>query len=88
VHAIVSGRVQGVGFRDFVLRRAEAQELSGWVRNMTDTRQVEFEAQGPERAVDDLIRAVHEGPLSARVTSVVVDSLPLHSSEEVGFEIR
>lgn len=65
----VSGRVQGVGFRWFVRRTAEALELAGWVRNSGDGS-VELAVEGPERGVAALIDAVREGPEGAHVEAV------------------
>jgi acylphosphatase len=50
---VVSGRVQGVGFRYFVVREAEALSLAGWVRNLPDGR-VEVLASGDDGPVDVL----------------------------------
>ncbi len=88
IHAVVTGRVQNVGFRMWVLNRAEAQGLTGWVRNAIDSRKVELEAQGDEHAVDDLVRDLHEGPPSARVVSVDVDSRPLDTHDDHAFHLR
>jgi acylphosphatase len=73
VYAVVTGRVQNVGFRYWALHRAEAQGLSGWVRNAADSRRVEIEVQGDDVAVEDLVRSLHEGPPSARVTAVALE---------------
>jgi acylphosphatase len=69
VHLVVRGRVQGVGFRYFVLRRAESLGLAGWVRNRPDGA-VEAEAEGPRTALERLIEAVGNGPSGARVVAV------------------
>ncbi len=66
---IVDGRVQGVGFRYFVLREARALGLSGWVRNLPDGR-VEVLAGGEPDAVAALEGRLWEGPPHARVASV------------------
>jgi acylphosphatase len=87
MRAIVRGRVQGVGFRYFVLRRAEALGLRGWVRNLPDGRQVEIEAEGAEEAVESLLAAVRQGPLGARVDEVVVESLPPREGGADGFAV-
>jgi acylphosphatase len=88
VHAVVSGRVQGVGFRAFVAHWAESQGLAGWVRNLPYSRQVELEVQGPDDAVDDLIRGVGDGPLGARVESVISEPCPLDRGGDMGFHVR
>jgi len=66
---LVHGRVQGVGFRWFVLRRAEALGLAGWVRNL-DSGAVEIVAMGREASLDDLEAAIRKGPPGAHVTDV------------------
>ncbi len=66
---IVSGRVQGVGFRYFVVREAEALGLAGWVRNLPDGR-VEVLASGDEAAVDVMGGRLWQGPPHARVGAV------------------
>ncbi len=66
---IVNGRVQGVGFRYFVVREAQALGLSGWVRNLPDGR-VEALASGDADAVNALEGRLWEGPPHARVAAV------------------
>jgi acylphosphatase len=66
---IVSGRVQGVGFRFFVLEAAEAEGLSGWVTNRPDG-DVEVFAEGDRDAVDRLEGRLRSGPPAARVETV------------------
>ncbi len=58
---VVSGRVQGVGFRWFVRNAARELGLTGWVRNLADGR-VEAEASGPPEALDAFERRLREGP--------------------------
>ncbi len=69
LHAIVRGDVQGVGFRYFVQRRAHQLGLSGWVRN-NDDGTVELVAEGSRGALDQLRRALEDGPRLARVDRV------------------
>jgi acylphosphatase len=69
LHAVVDGRVQGVGFRDFVARSASALSLSGWVRNRWEGT-VEVTAEGPRLALEDLLAALRRGPRMAEVTSL------------------
>jgi acylphosphatase len=66
---LVSGRVQGVFFRDRCRREAEAAGVAGWARNLPDGR-VEVVAEGELEAVERLQRWCREGPPRARVTSV------------------
>jgi acylphosphatase len=69
LHAIVRGDVQGVGFRYFVQRHARQLGLTGWVRN-NDDGTVELVAEGAREKLDDLRRAVEEGPRGATVDRV------------------
>jgi acylphosphatase len=73
---VVHGRVQGVGFRFAVARRAEARGLAGWVRNRPDgTVEAVFEGEG--ETVESLVRFCHEGPRGAAVARVeVFDEVP------------
>jgi acylphosphatase len=70
--AQITGRVQGVGFRNFTQMRARQLELTGWVRNEQDGS-VRLEAEGPRGALEELLDAVHEGPRTARVSDVDAD---------------
>lgn len=72
IHAVVSGRVQGVGFRDFAAGRAQSLGLTGYVRNLEDGP-VEVVAEGPREALEILIDRLRVGPDSARVTAVEVE---------------
>jgi acylphosphatase len=65
----VSGRVQGVCFRDFVQRRASELGLAGWTRNLDDGR-VEVYAVGNPDALSELAAALHTGPRLADVRGV------------------
>jgi len=66
---IVSGRVQGVGFRWFVEREARSIGVGGWVRN-TDSGTVEVLASGSDDQLSRLRRALEQGPRAARVDEV------------------
>lgn len=70
--ARITGRVQGVGFRNFTRRRARQLSVTGWVRNERDGS-VRLEAEGPRQALDSLVDAVERGPRTARVEDVEVD---------------
>jgi acylphosphatase len=83
---VLAGRVQGVGFRYYLHRRAEALGLSGWVRNRSD-RKLEFEVQGPIGLVDELLADSRSGPVSARVEEFRVRDIPLVTHEQ-GFTIE
>ncbi len=75
IHAIVSGRVQGVSYRASTASEARRLGVVGWVRNRSDGT-VELEAEGPEDKIAALIAWCHDGPPSANVTSVAVDDVP------------
>ena len=66
----VIGRVQGVGFRDWLLREARAHGLAGWVRNRQDGS-VEALLSGDEAAVRDVLSACRRGPPLAWVDELV-----------------
>jgi acylphosphatase len=72
LHGVIKGDVQGVGFRFFLIHRAEALGLKGWVRNRDDGA-VEFVAEGSRRALEQLERAAREGPRMATVTALEVN---------------
>jgi len=83
-HVYISGRVQGVFFRAWVLDNARRLGLAGWVRNRLDGR-VEAVFEGEVESVDLMVIKCHEGPDHARVDTVLDDySEPaegLHSFE-------
>lgn len=66
VRVRIGGRVQGVGFRAFTQRHAEARGISGWVRNCSNG-DVEAVFAGSEHAVTALCETCHRGPLHAQV---------------------
>lgn len=84
-HLRISGRVQGVGYRDWAVRTARSFGLNGWVRNRMDNS-VEVVAAGPADAVAQFIDACSEGPPLARVTDIAVHEL--HLPELEGFDFR
>ncbi|HDH99016.1 MAG TPA: acylphosphatase [Deltaproteobacteria bacterium] len=69
VHALVSGRVQGVFFRASTRAEAKRLGLKGWVKNLPCDR-VELVAEGPSWAVNELISWCHKGPTYSRVDNV------------------
>ncbi|MGD9851372.1 MAG: acylphosphatase [Nitrospirales bacterium] len=71
-HLLVSGRVQGVGFRAFVQLQATNLGLDGWVRNRPNGT-VESEVEGERAAIDTFLERVREGPTLSRVEMVQVD---------------
>lgn len=85
LHAVIDGRVQGVGFRMFVLEEARDLELTGWVRN-TYSGQVEVLAEGPRPVLEIFLEALQRGPRGAWVESVQQDWQPA-SGQFPSFEV-
>jgi len=73
--ATIIGRVQGVGFRYFVLREAMALGLEGWVANTSDGA-VRCVVEGPRASLETLLERLHEGPVSAIVDRVTAAWMP------------
>ena len=71
VHVLISGRVQGVGFRAWTVHRADALGIFGWVRN-TEEGDVEVLFSGAAEAVEKMLALCKEGPRGARVERVEV----------------
>jgi acylphosphatase len=69
VYLLLSGRVQGVGFRDFTRRTAQRLGVGGWVRNLPGG-QVEVVADGERPALESLVTALRHGPSGALVLDV------------------
>ena len=74
---IIHGRVQRVGYRDWLVKIASLHKLDGWVRNLTDGT-VEAMLSGPETSVTTCLEACRQGPPLARVSS-----LDIHPCEDV-----
>lgn len=70
-HLIITGRVQGVGYRNYMAYKARQFHITGWVRNRSDGS-VEAVIQGAAQNVDALIVRAHRGPPKASVTEVRV----------------
>lgn len=83
---VVTGRVQGVGFRFFVEDAARREGVGGWVQNLPDGR-VEAFLEGDEEAVTRVEQKIRRGPTAARVQTIVVDAEP-PSGTRSEFEIR
>lgn len=86
LHAIIEGRVQGVGFRYFVLDSAESLGVTGWVRNRWDDT-VEVTAEGERPDLEKLLKALQRGPSAAYVSQVKTDWEPA-TGEFSGFHVR
>lgn len=78
VRVMISGRVQGVGYRHWFQQTANSLRVSGWVRNLSDGR-VEAEVSGEEDRVDALLEVAKDGPAFASVTAIErVGPAPVH----------
>ena len=84
-HALVSGRVQGVYYRQSTREQAQRLGLAGWVRNLPDGR-VELVAEGEAEALQQLADWLAQGPSEARVSAVALTEQPLQGLK--GFSIR
>jgi len=84
-HIIVSGRVQGVGFRYFVMRIARHLKLRGWVKNLYNGK-VEIVVEGEEGMVNQLIKTLPVGNQMAHVTDLDVKK-EKPENEFTGFDI-
>ena len=89
-HVFVSGRVQGVWFRESTREKATQLGVGGWVRNLLDGR-VEAMFEGPSEAVRAVVEFVHDGPPSANVERVEVEEEAVdeaHVPVTVSFRVR
>ena len=86
LHAVVQGRVQGVGFRDFTQRRAAELGVTGWVRNQPDGT-VEVVAEGDRETLERFLAFLWRGPNAARVVRVEYDYHPA-TGRFPGFGVR
>ena len=75
LHAVITGRVQGVGFRFFVIRNAKQLGLLGWVRNRTDGA-VEIVAEGDKQDLQRLVSKLKTGPSTAWVENISIQWQP------------
>lgn len=79
IHATVTGRVQGVGYRQSCRQVARSNDLGGWVRNRSDGS-VEVFAQGSDEAIDRLVEWLWAGPGPAVVTGVESDTVAMDAT--------
>ncbi|HEX8872441.1 MAG TPA: acylphosphatase [Candidatus Acidoferrum sp.] len=84
---VVTGRVQGVGYRYFVEHAAGQLGVKGYVRNRRDGS-VEILAMGTPGALAALREALHDGPMMARVTNVSEEPEGIDSRYAAGFSIE
>lgn len=85
-HVVAQGRVQGVGFRMFLQSHAARRGLSGWVRNLPDSR-IETEVEGARVLVDEFIQALTCGPSLAQVQDVRVEWIDPNVQDSSDFVI-
>ncbi len=86
VHVRVTGRVQGVYYRQSTQREALARRLTGWVRNLPDGR-VELVAEGHPGQVAELVQWLQRGPAAARVEEVEISEVA-PTGGTAPFEVR
>ncbi len=72
IHIVISGLVQGVGFRHFVRSKARELGLVGWVSN-TENGMVEVIAEGEKEKIEKIILLCQEGPMLSEVKDVSLD---------------
>jgi acylphosphatase len=82
IRAIVTGQVQGVGYRAWTVRQARRLGLAGWVRNRADGS-VEFLAAGDAGAIEMLLDACRRGPPSAFVHGI--ETHPAEAPQDENF---
>jgi acylphosphatase len=78
---LISGRVQGVGYRDTCRRVASERGVTGWVRNVGDGR-VEAVFEGTEEQVDGMVEWAGQGPGIAAVADIAVQTEPAEGLTE------
>ena len=73
IHIVITGKVQGVGFRYWLYQIANEKNVYGWVKNK-NTNEVEAVLLGEDKNVDELIKLVRKGPSSARVENLNIQN--------------
>ncbi|WEV64852.1 acylphosphatase [Bifidobacterium sp. ESL0732] len=87
VRAVVTGLVQGVGYRYFAVNEARRCGVAGWVRNRLDGS-VEVEAQGEQSLVSAFVERLGHGPQWGHVDKVETKEIPLSDNESFEFRVR
>ncbi|MCZ6680754.1 MAG: acylphosphatase [Candidatus Poribacteria bacterium] len=85
-HILISGRVQGIGFRYFTKQNAMQLGIHGYAKNLPDGT-VEVVAEGDNATLDQFMTILRKGPPAAKVDDVKVEARPF-SGEYTTFEIR
>lgn len=78
IKAIVSGKVQGVFYREGTRKKAVSSNITGWVKNNVDGT-VELQACGEKEDIEKFTKWLRKGPLLARVSNVVWSEIPVES---------
>jgi acylphosphatase len=86
LHAIVEGRVQGVGFRYFVVDIADTLGVDGWVRNRWD-ESVEVVVEGEEQVLNQFLERLKRGPRGSFILGVKIE-WQTATGEYVGFHLK
>lgn len=87
LHAIIEGRVQGVGFRFFTVQQARNHDVKGRVRNRADGA-VEVKARGERSALESFAEALRRGPAMSRVENIDLEwdaDVPEYHDFDIGF---
>lgn len=84
---VITGRVQGVGYRYFTQDNAERLGLTGWVRNCCYNGDVEGEAQGPEYILQEFFKELKKGPRMGYVTDIRITEKEVTPGEK-DFTVR
>ncbi len=85
LHILISGIVQGVGFRYNLKNQATCYQLTGWCRNLRDSR-VEAIIQGDSKSIKAVLDWCQQGPMGARVDEVLIKEI--ENTRLENFEIR
>jgi len=81
IHVLITGDVQGVGFRQYVKYQAKKLNVKGWVKNLPDGK-VEGCFSGSEENLERMINFSKRGPVLARVEDVKINELPDENFED------
>jgi acylphosphatase len=71
-HLIISGKVQGVGYRYYTAQQAKKLGITGWVKNLPDGR-VEAIFEGTQQTITEMINWCRQGPSAAQVTDITIN---------------
>ena len=85
---LVRGKVQGVGFRDYIAKRAQLLGLSGWVRNLPDGESIEAVAEGDIASLETFAQEMMHGPRGAHVTGYQAEPYRANKTLKAPFAVR